>query len=147
VGLSELLAAVLAPYRSPDDSRVGILGAAILLPTRAVVPLSMVLHEMTTNAAKYGALSTRRGNIEISWQVSGGSDKSVELVWQEHGGPKLEAGASAGFGTKLIDRVISYDPDGRTAVDFDSAGVRWTISFPVGGRVAAGATASGTATA
>jgi PAS domain S-box-containing protein len=137
VGLSELVAAVLAPYRSPDDSRVSILGPAILLPTRAVVPLSMVLHEMTTNAAKYGALSTRRGNIEISWQVSGGSDKSVELVWQERGGPKLEAGASAGFGTKLIDRVISYDLDGKTRVDFDSAGVRWTISFPVGGRVAA----------
>src|SRR6185369_6780990 len=67
-GLSELLTAVLAPYRSPDDGRVSIFGPAILLPTRAVVPLSMVLHEMTTNAAKYGALSKRRGNIEITWQ-------------------------------------------------------------------------------
>ena len=69
IGLSELLAAVLAPYRSPDEIRVSISGPAVLLPARAVVPLSMVLHEMTTNAAKYGALSTRRGTIDISWQV------------------------------------------------------------------------------
>jgi two-component sensor histidine kinase len=128
---------------------VSIFGPAILLPTRAVVPLSMVLHEMTTNAAKYGALSRRRGNIEITWQVSGGIEKTVELVWQERGGPKLKAGASAGagFGTRLIDRVVSYDLDGKTGVDFDSAGVRWTIAFPVGGRAAAGAAASGAATA
>ena len=63
-GLNELLAAVLAPYRAPGGSRVSISGPAILLPAHAVVPLSMVLHEMTTNAAKYGALSTRRGNID-----------------------------------------------------------------------------------
>jgi PAS domain S-box-containing protein len=147
VGLSELVVAVLAPYRSPDDSRVSIFGPPILLPTGAVVPLSMALHEMTTNAAKYGALSARRGSIEITWQVSGGIDKTVELVWQERGGPKLKARASAGFGTRLIDRVVSYDLDGKTGVDFDSAGVRWTIAFPVSGRAATGAATSGAATA
>jgi two-component sensor histidine kinase/PAS domain-containing protein len=68
IGLGELLVAVLAPYRSPDETRVSIFGPAILLPARAVVPLSMVLHEMAINAAKYGALSTRRGNIEITWR-------------------------------------------------------------------------------
>ena len=70
VGLSELLVAVLAPYRSPDETRVNIAGPQVLLPARAVVPLSMVLHELTTNAAKYGALSTRRGRIDITWQLS-----------------------------------------------------------------------------
>ena len=93
IGLSELLVAVLAPYRSPDETRVNIAGPAILLPARAVVPLSMVLHELTTNAVKYGALSTRRGNIEITWQLIGGVEKSVELVWQERGGPKVKASA------------------------------------------------------
>jgi PAS domain S-box-containing protein len=146
VGLRELLAAVLAPYRSPDETRVDIFGPAILLPAHAVVPLSMVLHEMTTNAAKYGALSTRRGNLEVTWQVSGGTDKSVNIIWQERGGPKVKAGASEGFGTRLIDHVISHDLDGETKVDFDPAGVRWTIAFPVGSLVRAGAAASGTAT-
>jgi two-component sensor histidine kinase/PAS domain-containing protein len=133
IGLNELLAAVLAPYRSAGESRVTISGPAILLPARAVVPLSMVLHEMTTNAAKYGALSTRRGTIDITWQVSDSGDRSVELVWQERRGPVVKPGASAGFGTKLIDRAISHDLDGRTKIDFDPAGVRWTITFSTGG--------------
>ena len=90
---------------------------------------------MTTNAAKYGALSKQRGTIEITWQVNGSLDKAVELVWQERGGPKVKANAkaSAGFGTTLIDRVIRHDLDGKTKIDFDSEGVRWTIAFPVGG--------------
>jgi PAS domain S-box-containing protein len=136
IGLNELLIAVLAPYRSPDGTRVSISGPAVLLPARAVVPLSMVLHELATNAAKYGALSTRQGKIEIAWQVSGSVDKSVELVWREREGPKVSAEASDGFGTKLIDRVVHHDLDGQTKIDFDPAGVRWTISFPVNGPAA-----------
>jgi PAS domain S-box-containing protein len=147
VGLNELLQAVLAPYRSPDGTRVSIVGPAILLPAHAVVPLSMVLHEMTTNAAKYGALSRKRGNIEITWQVSGDIEKSVGLVWQERGGPKVKARASTGFGTKLIDHVISHDLDGKTKTDFDPPGVRWTIAFPVGDLARRGAAASSASTA
>jgi PAS domain S-box-containing protein len=145
IGLKELVAAVLAPYRSPGGTRVNICGPAVLLPARAVVPLSMVLHEMTTNAAKYGALSSPQGAIEITWQVSG--NKSVELVWQERGGPPVEAQGSAGFGTKLIDQVVSYDLDGSTKLDFDPAGARWTVAFPVSGLGRERAAASGPATA
>jgi len=135
IGLSELLAAVLAPYRAGDGSRVRIAGPAILLPARSVLPLSMVLHEMTTNAAKYGALSARRGTIDITWQVSDGPHESIELVWQEHGGPPVKPVPQAsGFGTKLIDHVVRHDLDGRTEVDFDPDGVRWTIAFPVEGQ-------------
>jgi PAS domain S-box-containing protein len=146
IGLSELLAAVLAPYRSPAGTRVSISGPAILLPAHAVVPLSMVLHEMTTNAAKYGALSTRRGRTEITWQVTDGIEKTVELVWLERGGPKVRAAASTGFGTRLIDHVISHDLDGNTKIDFDPAGVRWTIAFPVGSFAEGRGAAFGSAT-
>jgi PAS domain S-box-containing protein len=147
IGLSELLAAVLAPYRSPEGTRVSISGPAVLLPARTVVPLSMVLHELTTNAAKYGALSTRSGKIEITWRLSGGSDQSVELVWQERAGPKVKAGVPTGFGTKLIDHVIRHDLDGSTKVEFEPAGVRWEIAFPVAGFASASAAAPGSATA
>ena len=143
IGLNELLLAVLEPYRTPEEPRIGVAGPAVLLPARAVVPLSMVLHEMATNAAKYGALSTRRGHIDITWQVSGDIEKSVELVWREQGGPTAKAGASGGFGTRLIDLLISHDLDGETEIDFDPAGVRWTLSFPVlSPGVAGGATRS-----
>jgi PAS domain S-box-containing protein len=145
IGLSELLTAVLAPHRTPEAPRVSISGQAILLPARTVVPLSMALHEMTTNAAKYGALSTRHGQIEITWRVTGDVEKSVELIWLERGGPTVEARASAGFGTKLIDRVVSHDLDGKSKIDFDPAGLRWTFAFPVGALTGARVAASSSA--
>ncbi len=138
IELNELLVAVLSPHRAPEDPRISIIGPAVLLPARAVVPLSMVLHEMTTNAAKYGALSTRRGRINITWQVSGDIEKSVELVWREQGGPAVKPSASGGFGTRLIDHLIRYDLDGSTQIDFDPAGVHWTIAFPVRSPAATG---------
>jgi PAS domain S-box-containing protein len=145
VGLGELLEAVLAPHRSADGSRISISGPAILLPARAVLPLSMVLHEMTTNAAKYGALSTRPGHIDIGWNVKRGSPDVVDLVWQERGGPEIDAAASpSGFGTKLIDHVIRHDLDGKTKADFQPGGVRWIITFPVD--LAVRATPTGSAT-
>ena len=146
IGLSELLAAVLAPYRSAEGTRVTMSGPAVMLPARAVVPLSMVLHELTTNAAKYGALATRRGKVEITWHLRGGDDQLVELVWQEREGPKMKP-ASAGFGTKLIDHVIRHDLDGSTKVEFDPAGVRWEIAFRLSSFAEAPATASTSATA
>jgi PAS domain S-box-containing protein len=133
IGLNELLAAVLAPYRSADQARVTLAGPAVLLPAHTVVPMSMALHELTTNAVKYGALSARRGGIDIAWCLSGGIDQVVELIWQERGGPAVKRGKSSGFGTRLIDRVVSHDLDGATKFDFDPTGVRVTVKFPVCG--------------
>jgi PAS domain S-box-containing protein len=131
IGLKELLIAVLTPHLSYDDEPVTIEGPAILLSARAVVPLSMALHELTTNAVKYGALSVQGGRIDISWRLTGGEEQSVELSWREHGGPKVESGPSSGFGTMLINRVISYDLDGTSKIEFDPAGVRCSLTFPV----------------
>ena len=131
IGLKELLTAVLAPHLSAEEERVTMEGPPVLLSARAVMPLSMALHELTTNAAKYGALSVRGGRIDVSWTLTGGEDQSVELSWRERGGPKVERGTSSGFGTVLIDRVITYDLDGTTKIDFDPSGVRCTLTFPL----------------
>ncbi len=132
IGLNELLTTVLAPYRAPDEGRVKIAGPAILLPARAVVPLSIALHELTTNAAKYGALSVQGARIEIDWRLIGGnSGRKVELIWTERGGPTVARETHSGFGTVLIDRVVSHDLDGATKIDFDPAGVCCTITFPI----------------
>jgi two-component sensor histidine kinase/PAS domain-containing protein len=141
IGLNELLVTVLAPYRSAEGQRVRISGPAVLLPARLVVPLSMVLHELSTNAGKYGALSGPNGGVDIGWRVSESPEQSVELTWEEHGGPKVqrprpaaEEGSVSGFGTALIDRVVAYDLQGSVSIDFEPAGVRCTIAFPVGGQ-------------
>jgi two-component sensor histidine kinase len=88
-------------------------------------------------------LSTRRGKIEITWQVTDVIEKSVELVWlsvadQRSGREHRRASA------QNWSRVISHDLDGKIKIDFDPAGVRWTIAFPVG-RLVGGAAASGAA--
>src|SRR5262249_41778860 len=131
IGLKDLLTAVLAPHLSAQEERATLEGPPILLSARAVVPLSMALHELTTNAVKYGALSVRGGRIDISWILTGGEDQTVELTWRERGGPKVKHGASSGFGTALIDRVVTYDLDGTAKIDFDPSGVRCTLTFPV----------------
>jgi two-component sensor histidine kinase/PAS domain-containing protein len=159
VGLSELLATVLAPYRSADEGRVTISGPSVLLPSRSVLPLSMALHELATNAAKYGALSVRGGCVDIRWRLTDATvDESVELTWAERGGPavrretvqsgpKVRRGKSAGFGTVLIDRVVTYDLDGAADINFDPTGVRCTLVFPVRGQAGPSKAAPGSATA
>jgi PAS domain S-box-containing protein len=129
-GLNELITAVLAPYHSADSRRVTMDGPAILLPADALLPLSMAFHELATNAVKYGALSSQDGRIEITWR-SADADRTVELVWLERDGPKVEPGASSGFGMRLIDRVIAYDLDGGSEIDFDPLGLRCTLRFRV----------------
>jgi len=154
IGLSELLATVLAPYRSADERRVTIAGPTVLLPSRSVLPLSMALHELATNAVKYGALSVRGGDIDIQWRLTDATDQSVELTWAERGGPTVRRndtergttgarrGKAVGFGTVLIDRVVTYDLDGTADIDFDPTGVRCTLVFPVRGQAGASSAAS-----
>jgi two-component sensor histidine kinase/PAS domain-containing protein len=129
IGLKEPLTAVLAPYHS-ESRRVAIDGPTILLRASAVVPLSMVFHELTTNAAKYGALSREDGRVDIIWRLTD-ADRIVELIWRERGGPKAERGNPTGFGTRLIERVISHDLDGGSELDFDPLGLRCTLRFQI----------------
>jgi PAS domain S-box-containing protein len=132
VDLKQLVAQSLSPYSDPDNaSRVSWSGPALLLAEKAVVPLSMVLHELSTNAAKYGAFSSEAGTVEIRWRLLD-DGRDVELTWVERNGPPVDGqAATSGFGTKLISRVISYDLHGRADLDFDRTGLRCMLSFPV----------------
>jgi two-component sensor histidine kinase len=128
IGLSELVASILAPFRSRDE-RIKASGSHISLPMDAVVPVSMALHELTTNAVKYGALSNTSGHIDIGWRLVEQNGYQVELTWQESGGPLVRRSA-AGFGTKLIDRVLR-DLGAETELKFDPRGVHCRVVFPL----------------
>jgi two-component sensor histidine kinase len=134
VELTQLLAEIAAPYRE----RVVLQGPPLLLPSQTVVPLSMVLHELMTNAAKYGALSAT-GRVTLTWErVEGEAGATVRMLWQESGGPKVAPREKAGFGTTLIERVVSYDLDGSAVLDFAPGGVTCTLQFGIGaGKLAA----------
>ncbi|MGN6570610.1 MAG: sensor histidine kinase [Pseudolabrys sp.] len=128
VELTQLLTEIVAPYRE----RVALQGPPLLLPSQAVVPLSMVLHELMTNAAKYGALSAA-GRVVLGWE-RGEADAGamVRMLWQESGGPQVAPRKKTGFGTTLIERVVSYDLDGSAVLDFDPDGLRCTLQFGIG---------------
>jgi two-component sensor histidine kinase len=132
IGFSELLRAVLAPYREADEARVTLAGPPVLLPARAVVPLSMAFHELATNASKYGALSQPTGTLQLEWNVTNNGTARVEMTWGEAGGPTIEPGDKpSGFGTALLQRVIESDLEGSIDLHFEPHGLRGVMTFPL----------------
>ena len=103
-------------------------GALLPLPPKPAVALSLVFHELATNAAKYGALSRDGGVVEIGWRVD--PDRRVHLLWRERGGPPVTAPRHRGFGATLIDRSLRYELDGVARIDHPEAGLEARLEFP-----------------
>jgi len=125
VDLEHLVARSLAPYRG--GGRVAWSGPTLLLPAQSVVSLAMVLHELSTNAAKYGAFSNGSGRVEIGWRRL--DHGSAELTWAEHDGPQLAGEPVPGFGNKLISRVMSYDMQGSAKMRYAPEGLACRLTF------------------
>jgi PAS domain S-box-containing protein len=127
VELEHLVARSLAPYRGGE--RVAWSGPPLRLAASSVVSLAMVLHELSTNAAKYGAFANEEGRVEIAWRRQD-ADKA-ELTWTERGGPPLAGEPKPGFGNKLISRVIAYDLQGGATMRFEPEGLRCRLTFRI----------------
>ena len=140
-GLHELIREQLAAFHPADDAIVTIQGDDVLLEPTAALALGLTLHELATNAARHGALASPSGSIEIGAQLGTGSGgRRLTLTWRERGGPPIGAPPRRGFGLMLIERGLSYQLQGRVALDFRRAGLHCTIDLPVaGGIVRAGA--------
>ena len=119
--LADLVARAIAPF--PVGQFVLTGPSLVVLPTQALA-LSLALHELATNAAKYGALSRPEGRVEICWDAR---DEEVDLSWRESGGPLVAPPSRRGFGSRLIEHA-SRDLAGRFRFEFDPAGVRCWIS-------------------
>jgi PAS domain S-box-containing protein len=117
---------LMAAAAPPD--RLTLSGAPINVPAKAAVSIAMAFHELATNAIKYGAWSTDSGHVSIAWSEREGIANGLELTWQEHGGPTVDAPTRQGFGSRMIERVLSAEINGEAKLDFDAAGVRCTIS-------------------
>ena len=131
--LRGLLAGSLAPYAGPNPERVVLRGEDIVLRPRAVLTLAMAVHELTTNAAKYGALSVPGGRIEIQWQpVSAADGRPVlRIDWTEQGGPSITEPEQRGFGSKLIEGSITAELGGTARLAFKPEGMRCEIEIPL----------------
>jgi two-component system CheB/CheR fusion protein len=114
--------------RVADEEQVSLAGPDILLRPKAALALHMAVHELATNAAKYGALRPPDGHVDVAWRLL--DDESVELSWHEHGLPGIEP-AEEGFGMRMIRAVVGYDLQGQCEWSFEEKGLRCRIAFPL----------------
>ena len=130
--LRDIVTAALAPFGALEDGRVSIDGPDVRLNAQATVAVAMALHELATNAAKYGALSNDDGKIAIAWsQDDADAGSRLRFEWTERGGPRVETPEGRGFGSRLIERALAAELSGAVALHFDPEGVRCLIDAPV----------------
>jgi len=129
VSLTELVRQELAPYATRHNTKIS--GPEIVLHPEAGQAIAMVLHELATNAAKYGAFSTEQGRVSIRWeQRLNGHPLRLVLEWQEFGGPPVVTPVKAGFGTSTIRDLIPYEFGGSVDLAFVSSGVQCRVGLP-----------------
>nr|WP_249141723.1 sensor histidine kinase [Bradyrhizobium diazoefficiens] len=127
--LKEVIARVLQPFLLNNPGRIRLDGPVVPLSPRLAVVLSMIVHEIATNAAKYGALSNETGRVTLDWEVLADAPKPrLRLVWTEVGGPPVTAPVQRGFGSRLIERSARDQLGGEATVDFLPPGVVCTVS-------------------
>ncbi len=133
VRIGDLVSETLAPYSDPMGPRVDADGPNALLPPRAAAPLCMALHELATNAIKYGALTVSSGVVTVRWTISGNEDapEALDLTWTERGGPAVEAPTRRGFGATLITDAISHELSGNAVITMDPQGLVCRIDTPL----------------
>jgi two-component sensor histidine kinase len=126
--LHDVVRRVLQPYLLNNPERMRMSGPRIPLSPRLAVVLSMIVHEIATNAAKYGALSNDGGTVALDWEVIPESTKQkLRLIWAEAGGPHVVAPVQRGFGSRLIERSARDQLGGEATVDFLPRGVVYTV--------------------
>lgn len=128
----ELVCAVLEPFVGNSSEALVCEGAGVLVNATAAQNLGLALHELATNAAKYGALSTGSGRVHVSWSFKPDSEGRQRLVitWTEQGGPPVVPPEETGFGHVVIERVASQALNADVVYEFPAEGVRWSISLP-----------------
>ncbi|SFW70536.1 sensor histidine kinase [Luteibacter sp. UNCMF366Tsu5.1] len=129
VPLRDVVAATLAPH-DPGNGRVCFSGPRLTLERETALAVAMALHELLTNAAKYGALSTPSGRIAITWQVPSEATDKVWIEWKERGGPPVTVPVHRGFGTRFIERTLACQAAGEAAIRFEPDGVRAVFEAP-----------------
>jgi two-component sensor histidine kinase len=129
--LQDVIYTAVAPYRT-SEGRFMVSGPPLVVKSRQALALSLAIHELATNAIKYGALSDAGGHVSISW-VTADADSLPNFVftWQEFGGPSVSKPASAGFGSRLISRVLEDDFGGTVEVLYVPTGLICRLTAPI----------------
>ena len=130
--LDDLVRAQLGHFKDLIGGRITLAGSAVLISAAAAQTIGMALHELATNASKYGALSVDQGRVAIAWQLVDGSGAAGRFVmsWTESDGPPVVAPKRKGFGTTVIGRMVKMSLDCDATADFAPSGFSWRIDCP-----------------
>ena len=132
VGLHDLVEAAMQPFEvvAGRAERFTIAGANVRLPPKTTLSLSIALHELATNAVKYGAFSNDAGTVAIDWAVTPGAKaRRLVLCWRERCGPPVKSPTHAGFGSWVIERGLPHELGGKVSLDYLPGGVECTIDI------------------
>jgi two-component sensor histidine kinase len=134
VNLEEIVREAVEPHCGNERARVEVKGPRIVLAPRTALSLAMALHELCTNAAKYGSLSTVGGRVSVEWIIATErADRGLRLIWHESGGPAVEPPKRRGFGSRLIEQGLARELNGEVHLDYNPAGLVCTIDVPIAG--------------
>jgi PAS domain S-box-containing protein len=130
--LARIAAEALRPFGGPESGRFDVRGGPVWLPPQAAVAFAMALHELATNAVKYGALSVPDGRVTIAWDVDSRSGQPIlELAWAERGGPPVTPPERQGFGSRLLQRGLAAELEGEVRLGYPPEGVVCTVRAPI----------------
>lgn len=128
--LVDLVRRQLAPFIDIDTARVQMAGPGVTVDAHAAQAIGLALHELATNAAKYGALSTPTGRVAVTWAYTGPDKSEIVIDWVETGGPPVVAPATKGFGHTVIEQMAAQAVGGTVALEYAASGVRWSLKWP-----------------
>ena len=136
VDLEYLVVEEMLGYNAREGAQLRVSGPLVRFRPKAAETFALAIHELATNAIKYGALSRPAGKVDVSWRLDASADLT-ELIfdWQEKGGPRVEPSQRKGFGTELLEKTLAFELKGRTTLNYDPSGLRCTIAMPLNRRV------------
>jgi two-component sensor histidine kinase len=128
--LSDLVRGQVAPFVEAGNTRLDVAGPDVFLRPEAAEALGLALHELATNAVKYGSLSAPTGRVAVCWVLEN-MGTTLRLSWVERGGPPVTAPAHKGFGHVVFERIITRSLGGKVAMDFAPDGLIWDLTIPM----------------
>jgi len=129
--LDDLVRAQVKPFIESDLNSLEVGGPAVMLTPAAVQSIGLALHELATNASKYGALSNPGGKVEVRWEFyDGKSERCIRLTWRKCGGPPVVPPGRRGFGSTVLEQMTRQTLSAETKAEYLSEGVVWTFACP-----------------
>jgi two-component system CheB/CheR fusion protein len=136
IDLEYLVVEEMLAYNAREGEQLRVSGPPVRFQPKAAETFALAVHELATNAIKYGALSQPKGMVDVSWRLDHAAN-ATELVfdWQERGGPRVEPPKRKGFGSELLERTLAFELKGKTTLAYSSTGLHCTIAIPLNRRI------------